>query len=719
MKLTKKIGIGVASIIFVIGICVGFTQNVYTDVYSEFKQVEYETMPVALDLLEIENDVQEIRGWTISYIITGNVDVDGKSITESLQDALTALETKRNAFVEPESLFDMKAQRKAEEIDSLIAQLVSTTMEVVDQKNHGAGMDELTQLMDTAYQPTFSSLVTLLHEQKEQHQADLGKAGMIVDAGYARGIWLIRFSGIVGVASSIGIVYLLTRVSFKAFDHVNHLTQTLTAISSIDRLTVDEKNRDQLMQRSCELMTKSMGYDGVWIGLADNTGRLTSVTAAGIDITSYFEYKRNYEEFSITSTPCARESRVQLVSGESHVCAGCPIKIDDEECDILCTRLYHEDNMYGMIMASMSKEVAQPYAVAYFEEAASTLGHAIRTIDNETEQATQAKLLDNSIDAIILHDVDGNISYFNEVAHKNLGYTRHELTSLNLSDLFRFEEGKLPFSLSSLTEGVIKHDASSITKQNESIPTELHVKPLTLGSEKMFLTIMRDNSDKKMVEDELQTVTQHLSELVEEKEREIVEAEKITAIPVIEDTVKYANEKIEEYRVLSNKLKTGGKSVGLESFLVEIVEVYPDVHLDLQTDIVEWGFDADKIRSVIDKLLNNALDAVTDGGDVSLSIDSENGVLEVSVFDTGRGISEDALSSLFTNVAGTGLPYCKNTIEELGGRISVESKLGVGSIFTLHLPDNKEIREVITIDYEPNDGVQSEGIDHPTLDAQN
>ena len=68
--------------------------------------------------------------------------------------------------MEHESLIDVKAQRKAEEIDSLIAKLVSTTMEVVDQKNHGAEMDELNHLMDTTYQPTFSSLVTLLNEQR-------------------------------------------------------------------------------------------------------------------------------------------------------------------------------------------------------------------------------------------------------------------------------------------------------------------------------------------------------------------------------------------------------------------------------------------------------------------------------------------------------------------------------------------------------------------------
>jgi len=245
-----KIGIGVSAIIFVIGICLVFTQNAYTDVYSEFKQVEYETMPVALDLFEMENSVQEIRGLTLSYIITGNIDIEDKSKSEYLREATTALEMKKNAFVEHESQIDMKAQRKAEEIESLIIQLVSTTNEIVDRKNRGVDVEELNQIMVSIYQPCFDSLVTLLNEQAGQHQASLAQAGVIVDAGYARGMWVVRFSSVVGVASSLAIVYLLTRVSFKAFDHVNHLTQTLTAVSSINRLTVQEKDRVQLMQRS-------------------------------------------------------------------------------------------------------------------------------------------------------------------------------------------------------------------------------------------------------------------------------------------------------------------------------------------------------------------------------------------------------------------------------------------------------------------------------------
>ena len=748
MNLTKKIGIGVTAIVFVVSICVLFTQSAYTDVYSEFKQVEYETMPTALDLLSIENSVQEIRGLTLSYIITGNIELDGKSQTEIIQETITAIEVKKNAFVEHESNIDVKAQLKAEEIDSLIVQLISNTKEVVDQKNHGAEIHELNQIMTTTYQPCFDSLVTLLDEQTGQHQASLGQSGVIVDAGYKRGMWLIRFCGFVAVAASVVSVYLLTKVSFNALTHINHLTQTLTAVSNINRLTVQEKDRNQLMQTSCEFMTKSMAYDGVWIGLADNAGNLTSVTAAGIDITSYFEIKKQFSEFSITSTPCERDSRVQLVSGESQLCAGCPIKNDDDSCDTICTRLYHEDRSYGMMMSSMPKESAQPYALAFFEEAASTLGHALSIIENETALTTKEELLNNSIDSILLHDMDGKILYYNDAAYKSWGYTRRQLNALSLTDLFLFEDNKLPFSVSSLSKGVIKYDATSITKEKKSFPTELQVKSLTLGDAQLFLTVVRDNTDKKLVEDELLMYTQHLSQLVEEKTREIIDAERMSAIskiasmvahdlrgplavinstlyimkkglspneetiPKIEDAVKYANTIIEEFRVSTKGMESNIDSVEIEPFLANLIGAHDNsVHLDIQTDVGEWRFDEVKIRRVLDNLLRNAFDAVIDGGHVSMSVKNENRSLEISVTDTGCGMSKEVMSNLFhalytTKSTGTGLglSYCKRTVEEHGGHITVESKLGEGTTFTIRIPDAKHVvKQVETISDKSQD----------------
>jgi signal transduction histidine kinase len=66
------------------------------------------------------------------------------------------------------------------------------------------------------------------------------------------------------------------------------------------------------------------------------------------------------------------------------------------------------------------------------------------------------------------------------------------------------------------------------------------------------------------------------------------------------------------------------------------------------------------------------------------------------VKDTGIGISEDILSKLFTpfyttksDGMGLGLAFCKQAVETHGGSIAVESKVGVGTTFTIRLPMNR------------------------------
>jgi signal transduction histidine kinase len=102
------------------------------------------------------------------------------------------------------------------------------------------------------------------------------------------------------------------------------------------------------------------------------------------------------------------------------------------------------------------------------------------------------------------------------------------------------------------------------------------------------------------------------------------------------------------------------------------------------------------IRRIFTNLITNALQAMPKGGD--LRIDGSGGDVEnhiVEFRDTGVGIPEENLGKLFdpffTTKAkgqGLGLAVCKRLIEAQGGTITVKSKLGEGSTFSVILPVN-------------------------------
>jgi signal transduction histidine kinase len=101
----------------------------------------------------------------------------------------------------------------------------------------------------------------------------------------------------------------------------------------------------------------------------------------------------------------------------------------------------------------------------------------------------------------------------------------------------------------------------------------------------------------------------------------------------------------------------------------------------------------DQIEQTLINILLNASHAVETGGQIAVSAqhDMENVIIKIS--DNGTGIPREALPNIFrpfysTKEFGTGLglAYCKNIVENHGGKISVHSKLGEGTTFTVVLP---------------------------------
>jgi len=108
--------------------------------------------------------------------------------------------------------------------------------------------------------------------------------------------------------------------------------------------------------------------------------------------------------------------------------------------------------------------------------------------------------------------------------------------------------------------------------------------------------------------------------------------------------------------------------------------------------------DQQRITQVLLNLLGNAI-KFTDEGDVSVEVNSGDGVFLISVSDTGTGITEREQEKIFEEFhqvddsntrgsggTGLGLTITKHIIEMHGGQLNVESKLGQGSIFSFTLP---------------------------------
>ncbi len=101
------------------------------------------------------------------------------------------------------------------------------------------------------------------------------------------------------------------------------------------------------------------------------------------------------------------------------------------------------------------------------------------------------------------------------------------------------------------------------------------------------------------------------------------------------------------------------------------------------------------MRRVFINLVKNAIEAMPNGGKLSISNKQTNGHLQFKLSDTGNGIPKELIPTLFSPLVttkaqgmGFGLAICKRIIDAHGGTISAKTAQGKGTTFIITLPLN-------------------------------
>src|SRR4029434_2711190 len=122
------------------------------------------------------------------------------------------------------------------------------------------------------------------------------------------------------------------------------------------------------------------------------------------------------------------------------------------------------------------------------------------------------------------------------------------------------------------------------------------------------------------------------------------------------------------------------------------------LHTNIDNRLGQIQADERKVRQVVLNLLSNAIKFTPEGGRIEVGAVPRDGLVEVSVGDTGVGIAPEDQEAVFEEIrqvgtaakkvegTGLGLTLCRKFVELHGGKIWVTSQAGVGSTFTFTLP---------------------------------
>lgn len=176
----------------------------------------------------------------------------------------------------------------------------------------------------------------------------------------------------------------------------------------------------------------------------------------------------------------------------------------------------------------------------------------------------------------------------------------------------------------------------------------------------------------------------------------------------IETTVNYLTQLLDDV-LTSNRtdkefLTNNPEPIRIQDFLQLVTEQMKlelkDVHnLTVINNLSNPVISIDKklLTHIITNLLSNAIKYSPNGGEVLLSISSENNDMNIKVSDNGLGIPEDEVKYIFDafyrakntpgiNGSGLGLNMIQRAVKVIGGNISVETKENIGTTFIVKIP---------------------------------
>ena len=348
-----------------------------------------------------------------------------------------------------------------------------------------------------------------------------------------------------------------------------------------------------------------------------------------------------------------------------------------------------------------------------------------RTVDLKVSQEKLKSIFRASPDTIIATDLQGNIIEYNRQMNKFTGYTRDDLIGKSaLSFMSNADSKRVP----KLLEGVVENGSTTsleccLTKKDGSTyPVELTISSLRDAQEMPygFVVIIRDLTEKKELEKKLFNAERlaaigELAGMVGHDLRNPLAAIK-NAVYFLKK--KGASIKEEQAKTMLETIESG--VAHSDKIINDLLDYARNIHLELEVDSVRnvlidaltvvripenvqvlnavpeeptIRVDKNKIERVFINLVKNAIDAMPNGGTITISCKQANDKFEITFADTGTGIPEEIIpkifSPLFTTKAqgmGFGLSICKRIIEAHGGVIGVESEVNKGTKFTVTLP---------------------------------
>jgi two-component system sensor kinase FixL len=412
----------------------------------------------------------------------------------------------------------------------------------------------------------------------------------------------------------------------------------------------------------------------------------------------------------------------------------------------VCAVIGLQERRGGLDMASLTLFAAICLGLAFGGEAlaASRRRGEARAQTLLEREAHLQSILDTVPDAMIVIDVEGIMQSFSPAAQRLFGWSEAEAIGRNVSMLMPqpyqgAHDGYLARYLTTGERRIIGlgRVVVGLHRDGSTFPMELAVGEMRVGERRFFTGFVRDLTERQRTEtrlQELQSELVHVSRLTAMGEMASALAHELNQpLSAIANYLRGSRRLLDKGdpadlprlsealdKAADQALRAGGVIRRLRDFigrgdterrvesisklieeasalaLVGVRELGVRVTFDLDPKADLVLADRVQIQQVLVNLVRNAIDAMGDATPAELTVRTkarEGGFTEVSVSDTGSGISEEVRERLFEPFMttkkegmGVGLSICRTIVEAHDGKIWASNNEGRGATFAFTLP---------------------------------
>ena len=366
-----------------------------------------------------------------------------------------------------------------------------------------------------------------------------------------------------------------------------------------------------------------------------------------------------------------------------------------------------------------------------------------------TEQRFR-RLYETTQDGIMARDLEGRMLHCNPAYAKMLGYTRKELKLLSVKQLM---PEKWHAQRDRVAKKVLKTGRSIVfereyrRKDGSIFPASVRTWRLTDGRGKIIgiWSIVRDISQQKQLQKNLEKQAGALEKIVVDRTKKLKDSERLVAIgqtagmvghdlrnplqtitgelylakgevetlleseakrnlqesiQVIEEQAAYMDKIVSDLQAFVQPIRIDKKPIYLQELIDNVlgtISIPPNISIKAQSQrtLPQVKADPNLLKRVLINLTTNAVQAMPNGGELTINSQVNSKQVCISVGDTGVGIVDSIKSQIFTPLfttkprgQGFGLAVCKRVIEAHGGNITFKSTAGKGTQFTIQFPIN-------------------------------